>query len=412
MKNGWTGGQYSLYRVIFGSYLAFHFLALMPWSRELFSSQGVLPNGFDSPFLRAFPNILAVCDSPAFVLTLVALAVGLSIFFVIGFHDRIAAVGLWYLGACFLGRNPLIANPALPYVGWLLLAHAFLPSSPYGTWSARGRTDPRGPWSMLPSIYLSAWIVMSLGYTFSGFMKLSSPSWVDGTALLRVLENPLARPGLIRIWMLTLPALLLRFATWGALALELSFAPLALFRRARPWIWCAMVALHFGLFALVRFPDLTAGMIMLHLFTFDPSWIARDDPAATEEMFYDGYCGLCQNAVRFVIAEGVLTAFRFAPLQGAAFERLVPAERRKSLPDSVVVLTADGRLLVRSEAFLHVLRRLGGWWKILAAVMNVVPRPVRDAVYDLVARVRFRIFGRRDEVCPVMPPELRARFDL
>jgi predicted DCC family thiol-disulfide oxidoreductase YuxK len=42
----------------------------------------------------------------------------------------------------------------------------------------------------------------------------------------------------------------------------------------------------------------------------------------------------------------------------------------------------------------------------------VVPRPVRDAVYDFVARVRFRIFGRRDEVCPVMPPELRARFDL
>jgi predicted DCC family thiol-disulfide oxidoreductase YuxK len=130
-------------------------------------------------------------------------------------------------------------------------------------------------------------------------------------------------------------------------------------------------------------------------------------------MFYDGYCGLCHRAVRFVLAEdreGKL--FRFAPLQGAAFEKLVPAEQRTTLPDSVVVLTADGRLLVRSEAFLHILRRLGGWWKILAAIMNVVPRPVRDAVYDFVARVRFRIFGRRDEVCPVMPRELRARFDL
>jgi predicted DCC family thiol-disulfide oxidoreductase YuxK len=68
--------------------------------------------------------------------------------------------------------------------------------------------------------------------------------------------------------------------------------------------------------------------------------------------------------------------------------------------------------VVRSDAFLHILRRLGGWWKILAALVSVVPRPVRDAVYDFVARVRFRIFGRRDEVCPVMPPELRARFDL
>jgi len=130
-------------------------------------------------------------------------------------------------------------------------------------------------------------------------------------------------------------------------------------------------------------------------------------------MFYDGHCGLCHRAVRFVLAEdreGKL--FRFAPLQGETFQRLVAAEQRKTLPDSVVVLTADGRLLVRSEAFLHILRRLGGWWKILAAIMNVVPRPVRDAVYDFVARVRFRIFGRREEVCPVMPPELRARFDL
>jgi len=129
-------------------------------------------------------------------------------------------------------------------------------------------------------------------------------------------------------------------------------------------------------------------------------------------MFYDGYCGLCHRAVRFVLAEdreGKL--FRFAPLQGAAFERLVPAERRESLPDSVVVLTADGRLLVRSEAFLHILRRLGGAWKVVAVVLGVVPRGLRDFVYDFVARVRFHVFGRREDLCPVMPAELRARFD-
>jgi predicted DCC family thiol-disulfide oxidoreductase YuxK len=412
MKNGWTGGQYSLYRLIFGAYLAFHFLMLLPWSGELFSSQGVLPNGADSPLLRAFPNLLAICDTPHFVFSLVALSVILSILFAIGFQDRFASVGLWYVGACFLGRNPLIANPALPYAGWLLLAHAFLPSAPYGSWSARGRTDPRGSWTMTPSIYLSAWILMALGYTFSGFMKLSSPSWLDGTALVRVLENPLARPGFIRSWMLSLPVVLLRTASWGALALELSFAPLALVRRARPWIWCAMVSLHVGLFVLVSFPDLTAGMIILHLFTFDPSWVARDDPAASEELFYDGHCGLCQHAVRFVIAEDTGgTAFRFAPLQGETFQRMVTREERKTLPDSVVVMTADGRSLARSEAFLHIFRRLGGFWKVLAIVLSIVPRGLRDFVYDFVARIRFRIFGRREDLCPVMPRELRARFD-
>jgi predicted DCC family thiol-disulfide oxidoreductase YuxK len=129
-------------------------------------------------------------------------------------------------------------------------------------------------------------------------------------------------------------------------------------------------------------------------------------------MFYDGHCGLCHGAVRFVIGEDRAgTAFRFAPLQGATFQRLVPPAQRAELPDSVVVQTADGQLLVRSDAFLHILSKLGGGWNILANVLGVVPRGLRDLVYDFVARVRFRVFGRREDLCPVIPAELRRRFD-
>lgn len=412
MRNGWTGGQYSLYRAIFGGYLFFHFARLVPWSRELFSSQGLLPTASDSPLIHLFPNILAVWDTPSFAQALVFLAAVLSVFFAIGLYDRAASVGLWYLGACFLGRDPLIANPALPYIGWLLLAHAFLPSAPYGSWAARGRVDPRGGWTMPGSIFLCAWIVMALGYTYSGFMKLSSPSWVDGTALTRVLGNPLARPGFLRIWMLSWPPILMQLATWSVLALELLFAPLALFRGLRPWIWCAMVALHLGLIALVSFPDLTAGMIILHLFAFNPLWIAGYGSAEPEELFYDGHCGLCQGAVRFILAEDLKgTAFRFAPLRGETFEARVPAEQQAGLPDSIVVLTHGAALLVRSNAFLHILRRLGGGWAVLAAVLTVIPRGLRDLVYNFIARIRHRVFGRRNEVCPIVPAELRARFD-
>jgi predicted DCC family thiol-disulfide oxidoreductase YuxK len=412
MRNGWTGGQYSLYRAIFGAYLFFHFLGLLPWSRELFSAQGVLPAAADSPLVHFFPNILAAFDSPSFVFCFVGFAAVLSILFAIGFYDRAAAVGLWYLGACLVGRNPLIANPALPYIGWLLLAHAFLPAAPYGSWAARGRTDPSGGWNMTRSIYVSAWIVMALGYTYSGFMKLNSPSWIDGTALARVLENPLARPGFLRIGLLSFPSGVLHAFTWSALALELLFAPLALFRRVRPWIWCAMVSLHLGLFALVSFPDLTAGMIILHLFTFNPSWVRVVGADRPEELFYDGHCGLCQHAVRFILAEDTTrTAFRFAPLQGETFLAQVAEGRRAGLPDSVVVLTRDRELLVRSDAFLHIFRRLGGGWRVLAALLNVVPRGLRDFVYDFVARIRYRVFGKREDLCPIVPAELRARFD-
>jgi predicted DCC family thiol-disulfide oxidoreductase YuxK len=132
----------------------------------------------------------------------------------------------------------------------------------------------------------------------------------------------------------------------------------------------------------------------------------------SEILFYDGHCGLCHRAVKFVLQhDRAEYTFRFAPLQGSTFESLVPPAWRANLPDSVVVLTRGGALLVRSDAFLHILRRLGGGWGTLAAAIAVIPRPPRDLVYDFIARIRFRVFGRRDDLCPIVPPELRARFD-
>ena len=168
---------------------------------------------------------------------------------------------------------PLIGNPGLPYVGWLLLAHACLPPAPYGSWAARGRPDPGNGWRMPGGIFLVAWILMALGYTYSGVTKLVSPSWVDGTALARVLDNPLARPGLVRDALLALPEGVLRLATWGALLAELSFAPLALVPRLRPWLWGLLLLMHLGLIVVIDFADLSLGMVLLHLFTFDPAWL-------------------------------------------------------------------------------------------------------------------------------------------
>lgn len=273
MRNGWTGGQYSIYRALFGSYLAIHYFRIVPWGPELFSRDGLLSISSLSPLARLFPNVLAIWDSPFFVQMLLTLAACLALFFAIGFWDRTAAVLLWYLGACFLGRNPLISNPALPYVGWLLLAHTFLPEAPYGSLAARIRKQSSNDWRMPSSIYMVAWVLMALGYTYSGAIKMTSPSWLDGSALARILSNPLARLGFLRHWLLALPPDFLKCATWAALALEVTFAPLALFRRLRPWIWSAMLCLHLSLFLLISFPDLTAGMVLLHLFTLDPAWL-------------------------------------------------------------------------------------------------------------------------------------------
>jgi len=137
-------------------------------------------------------------------------------------------------------------------------------------------------------------------------------------------------------------------------------------------------------------------------------------PAApsSELLFYDGHCGLCHRAVKFVLRHDKAgNLFRFAPLQGSTFQSRVFPEQRAALPDSVVVLTSAGALLVRSDAFIHILRRIGGGWRLLAGAIDVIPRPLRDAVYDFIARVRYHVFGRRDELCPIVPPDLRARFE-
>jgi predicted DCC family thiol-disulfide oxidoreductase YuxK len=128
-------------------------------------------------------------------------------------------------------------------------------------------------------------------------------------------------------------------------------------------------------------------------------------------VFYDGHCGLCHGTVRFLSARDADgSRFRFAPLQGEEIRRRIPENERGSLPDSIVVLDTAGRLLVRSDAVLHALGRVGGGWTVLAGVLRIVPRALRDPVYDLVARVRKRLFRRPDDVCPILPPELRGRF--
>jgi len=132
----------------------------------------------------------------------------------------------------------------------------------------------------------------------------------------------------------------------------------------------------------------------------------------TEVLFYDGHCALCHGAVKFVLKHDRSgNAFRFAPLQGETFKTQVSAELRAGLPDSIVIQTADGALLARSDAAIHILRRLGGVWKTLAALLAVVPRAVRDSAYNFIARIRYRVFGTREDLCPVATPAQRARFD-
>lgn len=125
-------------------------------------------------------------------------------------------------------------------------------------------------------------------------------------------------------------------------------------------------------------------------------------------LLFDGVCNLCNASVNFIIDHDPQAYFRFAALQSEAGRALLEGYSLAGNYLDSLVLVEDGQVYTRSTAALRVARRLGGAWPLLAGLL-VVPRPLRDVVYDWIARHRYRWFGRRD-ACRLPTPELRARF--
>ncbi|HEY9384608.1 MAG TPA: DCC1-like thiol-disulfide oxidoreductase family protein [Gemmatimonadales bacterium] len=124
-------------------------------------------------------------------------------------------------------------------------------------------------------------------------------------------------------------------------------------------------------------------------------------------IYFDGLCNLCDGFVRFLVARDRRGRYRFAPLQGdTARTRLEGRFTGNEL--ETLVLEEPRRFRIRSDAALEILSGLGGLWH-LAVVLRIVPRPLRDALYDYVARKRFAWYGRRD-ACRIPTPDEARRF--
>ena len=124
-------------------------------------------------------------------------------------------------------------------------------------------------------------------------------------------------------------------------------------------------------------------------------------------ILFDGVCTLCNGAVQFVIKRDPGGYFRFAALDSAAARTILAECDVINLPDSVVLIE-DGQVYTRSTAALRIARRLSFPWPMLS-VLRIVPRALRDWIYDIIAQHRYQWFGRRD-VCMVPTAELKARF--
>ena len=130
--------------------------------------------------------------------------------------------------------------------------------------------------------------------------------------------------------------------------------------------------------------------------------------AAPQEpiVFYDGECGLCARSVRWALEHDRRGRLRFAPLQGTTYSALEAPGKPNGLRS--VVLWDDRGLHRESEAALRILGYAGAGWRLLGVLGRLVPRPLRDGAYRLVAKHRMALAP--GETCGLPAPELRERF--
>ena len=387
----WTRGHYAIYRALLGAFLVVHFACLLPWAAELFSAQGMLGDAQRSPLFGLLPSPFWLDDSPWMATLLLLSGVACGVAIACGRLDRTAAVVCALLLAWLHARNPLIANPSLPLLGWMLLLHAGVP---------RAAGDDIG-WRLPRSLWLAHLAMLALCYSYSGWTKLQSPAWVAGDAVAMVLQNPLARDHLLRTLLLDLPGLL-HAITLAILWVELLYAPLYLWPRLRALLWSTMLLAQCGFLLLLDFADLTIPMLLAHLLAFDPRWVQRWAKPQVLTVLYDGACAFCHGCVRIAATEGA------QPLRVAALQSDYARQHGFDVAgESVIVIDANGQVHRRAAAVAAVLRHCSGLYVLAGLLLGALPRVLADAGYDVVGRLRLRLAGRSD--CPWIGGAAAAR---
>ena len=130
-------------------------------------------------------------------------------------------------------------------------------------------------------------------------------------------------------------------------------------------------------------------------------------------LLYDGVCALCHGVVKFLMKRDRMDRLRYAPLQSELGREVLARFGIRTFPDGVMLLTGAltpaERLYERSDAFSEALQLLGGPWRLAGKALAFVPRWLREWGYGVVARFRYRVFGRYD-TCPVPTPEQRGHL--
>lgn len=124
---------------------------------------------------------------------------------------------------------------------------------------------------------------------------------------------------------------------------------------------------------------------------------------------FDGVCNLCNGAIRFIIKHDKKDQYRFAALQSDLGQELTSKRQiDTSKIDSIILIEPEVSYDIKSAAALKIGKSFGGLWRLLV-IFEWIPTSISDAIYDVVAKNRYRWFGKKD-ACMIPTPELKAKF--
>ena len=125
-------------------------------------------------------------------------------------------------------------------------------------------------------------------------------------------------------------------------------------------------------------------------------------------ILFDGVCNFCNASINFIIDRDKESIFKFATLQSEIGQEILRKYSLKQYDFDSVILEKEGKVYRKSDAALEIARNMDGLWKIFY-IFKIIPSFLRNTIYDLIAKNRYRIFGKTD-ACRIPTPELKARF--
>lgn len=395
VKAGPSPGQFTLFRIFTGLFLTVSF-----WQKtDNFQAARRMGRGI----LGGFAADPVPADWLLLATLFAGVGIGLSGLLILGWRRRLMAGGLFLVWGVFLDSRMLFGFWEDVVVWGLLLVLLVVPPGEPLCWRRTVACSvdwrvPRwvviGVWASLGLVYFvaSARLILFLGW---------EAVWVNESRHLGRTWTDTLDSDQWSAW-LWLPVLLLRAPImWLILLARLLFLPTSLFATGRRWAWWVMVGLSIaGWLVFLPSAPLYPGLLLALLLIFDPTWLKGDQVSLKighePLLLYDGECGLCNAIVRFLLREDVSGRIRFAELQSPlGQETLQRLGRPTSDFDSMTFLPdrSESGHCIRSSGVVAVLKAAGGIWRGWGMFLRWVPGPLRDAGYDVVAKLRYAVFG-------------------